>query len=901
MPVNMFKFKQTLVRKSKVTSTKGFTSPSKPAKASKPVEPTGEVETISKPTVDDDDDDDGDSVFDAGDERFGAFGDMQDGIGEDCENDSDIEEISLGDDQSDEDSEFSERTVDEEEYELYMNSTNTHKIGDFEEWKNSEHFPQHLFDSDEEYDEVTVDSVEFHESLREGGMVVDWTGTRITLDSYNTDAKEEKKKKKKKKKKTTKIKVKKTKKTKQSGSKSAPPSDKKKRRKSERRSKLTKTNSSSAGSKGSFNSSEKPKRKALKEKPKRESAKMRFNGEDSSKDSSLLSHGNTSLLSQETSNLLSPGTKKRSPKLRPNGPSSKASLTGGNDSISVLELEGVTTPSTSPVGSRAARKRPSTKRFGEPNRALSDGQPRKSNLQKELGGHSSDDLSSMDKSSFEIPGSMRISKSNSDGSSEFTLSPKRPKGSRRSLTTGSMDHVTKSPGSPWSPRSRASPLGRRGGRKSASKPQLWADGIAALRKPDLGRGVSTGTDAADPRRSNSRRQFTQSPKRRRSSVEHDATASPIPRRSNSNAANTVKSPIPRRSNSNISTTSPIPRRSHSSVSASPIPRRSNSSRRMPKSAKRQDIENGSGHSTSSNVVRRKSSNGRRSMQQRQRTSSLGELETKGGRIAAAASEDNLGESSHSTYSKPERPKSAKLLLIERMAREGADQHRSNSVSALEKRKEQHAALLEKLAKAGEDESKRDLKEKYFAGAEGMQPRRSSSLDAAKKRRGKSDDGSIASTSTGLSNGEAKSRRSSSPCVAASRRRVRPGSKKTALGAAQVTSSESLTSLEDLKKSFDPFGVADDMRNEDAMFAGVSDASFDSNVFKKPKKRDSLVTSNHGKGPVSLMSPVKSPAGRKNSQQPRRRSIGLKRTQSHDPSGAPPSTADTSISSKDITW
>ena len=65
-------------------------------------------------------------------------------------NDDDYEEISIGsffnEDNPGESSEYSEQTIDEEEYELYMNTINIHQIQDFEEWRNSEHFPLHLFD-----------------------------------------------------------------------------------------------------------------------------------------------------------------------------------------------------------------------------------------------------------------------------------------------------------------------------------------------------------------------------------------------------------------------------------------------------------------------------------------------------------------------------------------------------------------------------------------------------------------------------------------------------------------------------------------------------------------------------------------------------------------------------------
>jgi len=886
----MFRLRQTLVRKSKISSTKGFTSPSKAAK------PPVSVKTVvnPKPACTSSNDSDA-SDFEPGDEHFGAFGDMQEGnAGENVEyDDSAIEEVSLAG--GDEDSEYSERTVDEEEYELYMKTANTHKIEDFEEWRNSEHFPQHLFeDSDSEdeddYDEITVDSVELHESLLDGGMVIDWTGTRITLDTYNqdskssNDAKEEKKKKKrkKKKKKTTKIKVKKSKKSKHSGSKSVSSSEKKKKRKSEKRSKLTKTNS--------FNSSENPKRKSLKENLSKENVKKPSNGEDCSKDSSYVSHGSSSFVSGSSS-VPSTGSKTgKSPKRGRR--SSKVGLTGGsNHSLLIADLDNPSTPTASPVGARAVKKRSSTRR--------SPGTRSKSKSTLLEKGDASDDTLSMNSSSFGIPESMREPKSKPTDSSDFSSkSLVQPQGARRASTTGSMvdNTTTTSPGSPRSPRShnsRASPLGRRGGRKS--KPQVWADSMAALSKPELKKSVSAGNDEVIARRSISGRPSTttsQSPKRRRASVGFEATTgtnSPITRRSISSACGVVTSPIPRRSNSN-----------NASVTPSPISSRSSSHRRIQRNSnyKLPEMDD---TTCSHGAVRRKSNTTRR-----QRNNSAGAMDTKVWRLAR----DKLGESNHSTSFRQERQKSEKLLSIERMAREGAEQHaakRSNSLGALEKRKGVHRALREKLAL---DESDRSMQDKDSEGAKnGKQPlRRPSSFDASKIRRGnKSDDSSVGSASTGLSDEKVAQRRSSSLGTPTSRRRQLRGSKKIVMEAVALdASTDTFSSLEASKNSFDPFGVADDLRNDSSTLADSSDALFDSStrssrsVLKKPaKKRDSLATaSNHGKGPVALMSPRKSPASRKKvlQKQARRKSNnGLRNSSHHSIEN------NTGISSKDITW
>ncbi|CAJ1959680.1 unnamed protein product [Cylindrotheca closterium] len=870
----MMKFKQTLVRKSKITSAKGFASPSKPGKR-----PSLEVKSSSGQTKTNNNDDGDDSEFEPGDEHFGSFGDMQDGNGDyggsGGNNDSDIEEVSLEDLDSDEDSEFSERTVDEEEYELYMNTADIHKIPDFEEWRNSEHFPQHLFDSDDEYDEITVDSVELHESLKDGGLVVDWTGARITLDTYTKDAKEEKKKKRKKKK-TTKIKVKKSKKSK---------SEKKKKRKNEKRNnKLEKANSSSAGSKESSGQSEKSNRKSLKEKLAKESVKKVYNGEDSSRDSSLLSLGTKTM-----------AVRKQSPKRS----SSKASLNGSNDSLTIQDLDGLNTPTSSPVGARATRKRLSSKKSpGKPSRRRSSSKPSSTDESisprgKESVGHSTDDTDSLNNSSGDIPGS----KCKSCDSSEFE-SPRLRKGTRKSFAAGNTDSIPKSPGSSRSPHIRASPLGRRGGRRSSSKPNIWAESMATLNKPELGKSFSTGTDDGTiQRRSNSRRSI-QSPKRRRSSVENPGADSPIPRRSNS-CTNGANSPIPRRSNSSVSGAN------------APIPRRS-SSRRISKNSKRQDMDS-SGHTTASN--------------------------------------------------NKQKSKSAKLLSMERMAREGAEQYTS---SALEKRKGSHAALREKLAKAGTDESTHPIKDKYCEGAGDMKQKRSSSLDALKKRRDQADDSSVGSTSAGWQDEKVTKRLSLSAGVApTSRRRLRVGSKRNVTELLpREASSGSLVSLDIPKGSFDPFSVADDIRNgsrsidvsdrtlDNSMLGGsslklvpskrdslassnhgngpislmgprkspsgrngsrsidVSDRTLDNSTLgsssqkqlvKRPSKRDSLASSNHGKGPISLMSPRKSPSGRKKAQPPRRRSSGLPRNSGHSANGPTLSRTDAGISSKDITW
>jgi hypothetical protein len=183
----MMKLKSTStqVLKLKRKITKGFSTPDTS------VDDSGSlVIDLVTPDVDDD--------FQAGDECYGTFGDMQD----DDEKDEYYEEFLVADDVDSDiggSSYYSEHTIDEEEYETYLETLKDHKVEDFNEWRASEHFPQHLFPRDDEFDEFTINSEEFDDCLSHGGTAIDWTGKKLTLKTE----------KKKKEKKTRKIKIKK--------------------------------------------------------------------------------------------------------------------------------------------------------------------------------------------------------------------------------------------------------------------------------------------------------------------------------------------------------------------------------------------------------------------------------------------------------------------------------------------------------------------------------------------------------------------------------------------------------------------------------------------------------------------------------------------------------------------
>jgi hypothetical protein len=164
----MMKIKNTQVLKASSQVPKGFSTPDTSFNAS--LDDSRSLDLVT-PDVDDD--------FQAGDECYGTFGDMQD----DDEKDEYCEEVLPDDFDSEDDGSdnYSDYTVDEEEYEMYLKGLKDHKIEDFNEWRASEHFPQHLFPKDDDFDEITIDSEEFDDCLSRGGIATDWTGKKLTL------------------------------------------------------------------------------------------------------------------------------------------------------------------------------------------------------------------------------------------------------------------------------------------------------------------------------------------------------------------------------------------------------------------------------------------------------------------------------------------------------------------------------------------------------------------------------------------------------------------------------------------------------------------------------------------------------------------------------------------------
>jgi hypothetical protein len=126
------------------------------------------------------------SVFqDDGTQRFGSFGDMQDVY---------YEEEILSDSENGDNSYYSEHTIDEEEYKVYIDGFEQHKIESFVEWQNSKHCPQHFFE-DASYDEITIDSEEFSLSMSKVDDKKDWTGQKLNIET--SPGKKSKKKKSK--------------------------------------------------------------------------------------------------------------------------------------------------------------------------------------------------------------------------------------------------------------------------------------------------------------------------------------------------------------------------------------------------------------------------------------------------------------------------------------------------------------------------------------------------------------------------------------------------------------------------------------------------------------------------------------------------------------------------------
>ena len=136
--------------------------------------------------------------FKDGKDFFGDFGDMAD-------DDEVYEEIIIESD--DEDDNYSEHTIDEEEYEAYLATLGQHQMENYEEWRISHLNPQHSAqhndggedDDESEYDEITVNSEEYAEYLAQGGeamsVATDWEGKDVEV----VDGKPKKKKKIKKK------------------------------------------------------------------------------------------------------------------------------------------------------------------------------------------------------------------------------------------------------------------------------------------------------------------------------------------------------------------------------------------------------------------------------------------------------------------------------------------------------------------------------------------------------------------------------------------------------------------------------------------------------------------------------------------------------------------------------